>query len=153
MKTASFHAWNLADFIKSGEFHEIHWISCTQQNLPDFMTMKSGRFHEIWWISPTTPLSLNAKHSVDFMKSTGFDAKWAKDPWSYFICSQSICQSNQNQSSVIPYLTTKNKERSVGCLYRYCACIDTQHSSPYYYFLAQITNIWWCIWQYIGQLI
>ena len=47
--------WNLPDFMKSAEFHEIHRISWW--NPPDFM-VKSAEFH----VFP----------------------KWAKDQWSYF---------------------------------------------------------------------
>ena len=96
MKSAGFHEicqislwncqiswWNPPDFIvKSARFHEIHLIS--SWNPLDFMVksadfiMKSTRFHgEICWISLWNP--------PDFMKYGGFhDAKWTKDPWSYF---------------------------------------------------------------------
>ena len=57
MKFSRFHAWNLADFMKSGRFQALKFGGFHVWNLADFICklphlhMKSGRFHEIWQIS------------------------------------------------------------------------------------------------------
>ena len=89
-------SWNLPDFMamksagfhlamKSARFHghEICWISW---NLPNFMKSTGFHGHEICRIPPY--------HEIRWILMVKFGRfheirripKWAKDPWSYFLC-------------------------------------------------------------------
>ena len=109
----------ILNFASFNIWHEIHWISCIKSarfheiwNLLDFITIKSTKFHNheihpISWnmhqvheIRQISPIGLTKCN----MKSGRFHetlAKWAKDPWSYFLKSCHKCNKELHWSSQV----------------------------------------------------